>query len=160
MAWLSDQMTTWASFYANHAVVRTVVAFFHVSALVIGGGIALAADRATLVSFKRRAAGRRVRLDALPGTHGIVVAALVLVGISGVLLFAADADTYLYSRLFWIKMGLVVLLAVNGVLILAAERRLGRGDQGAWLMLRRTALASIALWLLITLGGVALPNVG
>ena len=34
------------------------------------------------------------------------------------------------------------------------------GDHGAWRTLRLSAIASLALWFLTTLGGVALPNIG
>jgi uncharacterized membrane protein len=151
---------SWGSFYANHAAVRSAVAFVHLAALIIGGGIAIAADRATLVALRQRDEHRRLQLDALHATHRTVVAALLLVGISGVLLFGADLDTYLYSRFFWIKMGLVALLVVNGLWLWRAEGRARLGDRAAWGPLRLTSMASIALWLLTTLGGAILPNVG
>jgi hypothetical protein len=103
---------------------------------------------------------RRALLETLQGTHRLVVGSLVLITFSGLLLFASDFETFLYSRFFWIKMGLVGLLMVNGLVLWAAERRALSGDRGAWRMLRATAVASITLWLLTTLGGVALPNIG
>ena len=78
---------------------------------------------------------------------------------SGLLLFAADVETFLYSRVFWIKMALVVLLLVNGAILTYAERRATRGHD-AWGHLRGTAITSLALWLTITFAGVALTNVG
>jgi len=41
-----------------------------------------------------------------------------------------------------------------------AERRALSGDHAAWRTLRLSAFASLALWFLTTLGGVALPNIG
>ena len=42
---MTDLLQTWASFYANHAAVRTLVAFVHVGALIgfltTLGGVAL-----------------------------------------------------------------------------------------------------------------------
>ena len=76
------------------------------------------------------------------------------------MLFASDFETFLYSRFFWIKMGLVALLILNGLVLWNAERRALAGDHRAWGMLRVTAIASITLWFLTTLGGVALPNIG
>ncbi len=137
-----------------------MVAFVHVAALIIGGGLALATDRATLMAYKQDDVNRRSRLKELVGTHRVVLMSLALIAVSGILLFAADFDTYRYSRFFWGKMGLVGLLVVNGALLWSAETRANRGDHQAWGMLRLTALASIALWLLTTLGGVALPNIG
>ena len=50
MASLTDLMTSWGSLYANHAALRTLVEFVHVSALIIGGGLAIVSDRALLSS--------------------------------------------------------------------------------------------------------------
>jgi hypothetical protein len=57
-------------------------------------------------------------------------------------------------------MGLVGLLMANGLLLFGAESRALAGDGLAWDRLRLTAIVSITLWLLTTLGGVALPNIG
>ena len=159
-AYLSNALVSWASFYANHAAVRTLIAFVHVAALIGGGGLAIAADRATLAAHGKDDAGRRTQLEALRAAHRTVIVSLVLIVVSGVLLFAADVETYLYSRFFWTKMGLVAALVANGALLWTAERRAQRGDQSAWPRLRATAVASIVLWLLTTLGGVGLPNIG
>lgn len=160
MAHIADLMISWGSFYANHAVARTLVAFMHVAALIAGGGIAIAADRSTLNALRQDDTARRLQLEALHGTHRIVIGSLALIAASGILLFAADFEAFLYSRFFWIKMGLVALLIVNGALLWRAEGRAISGDSDAWGMLRFTAIASITLWLLTTLGGVALPNIG
>lgn len=160
MAHIAALMASWGSFYANHAVARTLVAFAHVGALIAGGGIAIAADRSTLKALHQGDTTRHAQLEALHGTHRIVIGSLAVIAASGLLLFAADFETYLYSRFFWIKIALVALLVVNGTVLWGAERRAIRGDAAAWGRLRFTAIASIALWLLTTLGGVALPNIG
>jgi len=157
---MTDLLQTWGSFYANHAAIRTIVAFVHVGALIAGGGLAVATDRALLKAVPNDESSRRSLLETLQGAHSLVVGSLVLITISGLLLFASDFDTFLYSRFFWIKMALVALLVVNGVVLWAAERRALAGDHRAWATLRVTATASIALWFLTTLGGVALPNIG
>jgi uncharacterized membrane protein len=157
---MTELLQTWASFYANHAAIRTLVAFVHVGTLISGGGLAVAADRAMLIAGRDDDWARRSLLETLTGTHRLVVGSLVLVAISGFLLFASDFETFLYSRFFWIKMGLVILLMVNGVALWRAERRALSGDHAAWTTLRFTAIASITLWFLTTLGGVALPNIG
>jgi len=155
-----DLLQTWGSFYSNHAAIRTVIAFAHVGALITGGGLAVAADRALLAAVFDDVRTRRSLLETLAGTHRLIIGSLVLIMASGVLLFAADFETFLYSRFFWIKMGLVVLLMLNGIVLWRAERRALSGDHAAWSTLRFTAMASISLWLLTTLGGVALPNIG
>ncbi len=157
---MTDLLQTWSSFYANHAAIRTLVAFVHVGALIAGGGLAVATDRALLTAVRTDESSRRSLLETLQGAHTLVVGSLVLITISGLLLFASDFDTFLYSRFFWIKMGLVALLVINGVVLWGAERRALLGDDRAWRRLRASATASIVLWFLTTLGGVALPNIG
>ena len=56
-------------------------------------------------------------------------------------MLAADLETFLYSRVFWIKMGLIALLLVNGAVLTSAERRASRGDADAWGRLRITAIS-------------------
>jgi hypothetical protein len=160
LEWLSSAAAPWASLYSNHAALRTAVVFAHIGGLVGAGGCAIAADRATLLALRRHEAERRHQVEALAGTHRVVIAGLVLIVVSGALLFAADVQTFLFSRIFWLKMTLILLLLVNGGLLTAAERRANRGDEDAWGRLRGTAVASLLLWFLITFAGVALTNAG
>lgn len=155
-----DLLQSWGSFYANHAAIRTLVAFVHVGALIAGGGLAVTTDRAMLTAALDDDWSRRSLLETLQGTHRLVVGSLALIAVSGVLLFASDYETFLYSKFFWVKMALVVVLLINGGVLWGAERRALSGDHRAWSTLRLTAIASIALWFLTTLGGVALPNIG
>jgi hypothetical protein len=157
---LADALATWSSFYANHAAVRTAVAFLHVGPLVTGGGAAIVADRSLLSAARSDIHSRREQLAALRSVHRIVIASLVLVSASGLLLMAADVDTFLYSRVFWLKMALVVLLLVNGLILRRAERRTLVDDGGGWRTIGATAVASITLWMLTTLAGLALQNIG
>src|SRR3954469_24731138 len=105
-AFVPHLVSWWAALYSGSAVLRTVVAFFHVAGLVGGGGAAVAADRAALKATRRGAPVARVELDAIHHTHRVVLLGLTAVIVSGVLLFAADVDTYAVSRLFWIKMAM------------------------------------------------------
>jgi len=157
MAELSKLAAPWASMYANHALLRTLVAFAHVGALVVGGGAAVTLDRTTLsVTDARRAEV----VAALGASHRVVIGSLVLVMLSGVLMFAADVDALIASRVFWIKMAIVAGLIVNGALLHAAERRAAAGDPLAWRRLHSTAMTSVFAWLAATLAGVALLNIG
>jgi len=89
-----------------------------------------------------------------------VVGGLALIVLSGLLLLAANLDTYWQSRLFWIKTGFVVLLLANGAFIVRAEHRAATSnDAAAWTRLSFGAVASLCLWMLITLLGAGLPNV-
>jgi len=156
----SSLVSQWASLYSNHAALRTIVVFAHVGGLVGAGGCAIAADRATLLALRGHEAERMHQVEVLAGTHRVVILGLSFIVVSGLLLFAADVETFLYSRVFWIKMSLVLMLLVNGALLTSAERRASRGAVDAWGRLRITAVASLTLWLLIAFAGVALTNVG
>jgi hypothetical protein len=151
---------SWNALYSNHASLRTAIEFVHIGGLLAGGGCAVAADLATIASARDSAATRVIELRVLKRTHALVVTGLVALFSSGALLFLADVGTYLYSRIFWLKMTLVVLLLANGMLLLRGERNVQRSDPGAWRRLHYIAVASLALWFLTTLLGAALPNIG
>jgi hypothetical protein len=157
---LTNTLETWASFYANHAAIRTMIGFLHIGGLVGGGGCAIAADRITLMSTKRSPAVRLMQLDSVKNSHRIVIVGLILVTLSGLLLFAADVDTFLYSKLFWVKMVLIALLLVNGGVLIRAEHQAERGDDQGWKRLVVASAASVVLWFLTTLAGTALLNNG
>jgi hypothetical protein len=157
---LSHLLESWVSLYANHAALRTGIEFLHIGGLVAGGGCAITADLATISAVRNGSATRTTQLHLLKRTHRIVVLGLAALVISGLLLFAADVETFLYSRIFWLKMGLMVLLLINGALLLAGERQVRRGEPRAWARLHHTATASLILWFLTTLAGAALPNIG
>ena len=149
---------TWNSIYSNHALLRTAVTFIHVGGLMLGGGCAITADLATIEAVREGPIGRSSQLHVLKRTHTIVVTGIAALAVSGLLLFAADVDTFLHSRIFWLKMGLMAMLLLNGVLMLLGERRVLRGDTRAWKRLHRVAVSSLLLWFLTTLAGAALSN--
>jgi len=153
-------LASWSAIYSNHSALRTAVEFVHIGGLLAGGGCAVAADLATISSARDGSVARATELEVLKRTHALVVGGLVALFTSGVLLFAADVDTYFYSRVFWLKMALVAALLSNGILLLLGERRIKRGDPRAWKHLHATAVASLILWFLTTLAGAALPNIG
>jgi uncharacterized membrane protein len=157
---LGQVLTWWSALYANHAALRTGVEFLHIGGLVVGGGCAIAADLATLRAHPEGATARTVQLRLLDQTHRVVLLGLVALTVSGALLFAADLDTFLTSKIFWLKMVLFMLLLLNGLLVRLGERQVRRDEPGAWRRLRRTARVSLWLWLLTTLVGAALPNIG
>ena len=151
----------WASFYSHSKIAATVVTFAHVASLLMAGGLAVATDRATLQALRLAATERGRHLESLGGVHKLVVGGLALSMVTGVLLFAADLETFFGSWVFWAKMGLIAVLLANGYAMTSAERAL-RADaaEGSsdWARLRRGALVSMALWYTITLAGVALTN--
>ena len=148
----------WNSIYSNHVLVRTAVNFIHVGGLMLGGGCAITADLATIEAVREGPIGRSSQLHVLKRTHTIVVTGIAALAVSGLLLVAADVDTFLHSRIFWLKMGLLAMLLLNGVLMLLGERRVLRGDTRAWRRLHKVAVSSLLLWFLTTLAGAALTN--
>jgi hypothetical protein len=156
---LRDLAATWGSFYANHAAMRTAIAFAHVGGLVAAGGASMMADREILSRRRRREQGGSVALRTVQKTHGIVVAGLAIVIASGVLLFAADVATYAPSKLFWIKMAMVAALMINGAILVRVDRGVAEPDERTRRLMRWTAGLSLALWFLTTLAGAGLPNI-
>jgi hypothetical protein len=152
--WLS----AWASAYSNSAVLRTALGFAHVGGLIAAAGAAFMIDRAILRAARAGSATRGAHLAELEASHPLVIGGLLVVIGSGLLLAGADLDTFLHSKMFWLKMALVVLLLANGWTL----RRLGRAAPAAHPSSRalgRAALMSMVLWTLTTLAGAALPNV-
>jgi hypothetical protein len=158
-AFLAHLVARWAELYSASASLRTLVAFVHIGGLVGGGGAAVVADRATLMATRRGAAIGREQLAALNNTHRIVIVGLAAVIVSGVLLFAADLETYATSRVFWIKMGMVAALMINGAVLTRLAAGTRAPDEKLRRSLRWAALLSVSLWFLTTLAGAALPNI-
>ncbi|MEO5510406.1 MAG: hypothetical protein ABIS27_07220, partial [Longimicrobiales bacterium] len=71
---------------------------------------------------------------------------------------AADVEEFIAAPVFWIKMGLVVLLLINGLMMQRTEARLTSGAHAAWQKLRVHARLSMALWLLIATLGIILAG--
>lgn len=151
-------MHAWASLYANSAMLRTLLGFAHVAGLLVGGGSAIVVDRAMLRAYRVGGGDRTVQLSAIQSAHRVVMLGLLLVTLSGALLFAADLDTYLHSWAFWTKMAFVLMLLANGAAIRMLALR-AAADDGRWRALAYAAGMSLSLWFLTTLIGAALPNV-
>src|SRR4051812_3886193 len=97
---IHDLANTWASIYSNSPAIRSALAFTHVAGLIGGGGCAIAADRATLLSLRHGADAVRAEAKRLHAVHAVVIIGLALVIASGVLLMFADLDAYLASPAF------------------------------------------------------------
>ena len=152
---ISQVVARWAQLYNGHKLVSDAVTFAHLAGILLGGGVAVAADRAAIqlarasdVPFIPPLGGRAV--------HRWVAASLVLIVVSGLLMLFADLHTYVTAPLFWVKMGLTVLLVANGWLRLRAEQAVVRGVQVARARFRTTSIASLTLWLIILLAGTML----
>ncbi len=152
----------WASFYGDSKVAATIVVFLHIAPIIVGGGIGIALDRATLRVARHDEGARRRHLAELATVHRWVIGALVTSFISGTALLASDLETFFGSWIFWAKMALIVLLLANGAVMTMTERALGAhaaGSRDLWGRLRTVAVVSLTLWLVITFAGVALTNV-
>lgn len=150
---------SWAALYSGSALLRTLVSFVHVAGLVSGGGAAVVADRATLRATRRGGSVTRAQIDGIHATHRVVLVGLAGVIVSGLLLFAADVETYAPSKLFWLKMGMVALLMINGAILVRVGGGASQPDERARRTMRWTAGISLALWFLTTLAGAGLPNI-
>lgn len=151
----------WADFYGDSKGVETLLTFLHVGGLLLAGGFAISADRATLRTLRLDAEARAPHLRELSELHRWVVTGLTIIVASGLALAAADLETYWGSRLYWTKITLVVLLLANGFVMTRAERALSLDASEAspqWRRLRRAAISSLALWFATAAAGVALVN--
>ncbi|MBV9880689.1 MAG: hypothetical protein JO180_09345 [Gemmatirosa sp.] len=164
---LTHAAAPWKHLYDDSKVVATIVVFVHLAALLAGGGLALATDRATLRAAGGPPTERERHIAELGLTHGPVVASLAVAFVTGALLFLADVETFATSLAFWAKMALVALLLLNGWAMTRVEARLRAGrdapvllgaDGPLWRRLRLSAVASAVLWFATLLLGVALTN--
>ncbi|HKW47702.1 MAG TPA: hypothetical protein VJN70_09655 [Gemmatimonadaceae bacterium] len=153
----------WEHLYSNNKGVEIFTTFLHVGGLLLGGGLAIATDSATLRAIRQAVHDRSQHLEALGSVHRTVLAGLAITFVSGILLFLSDVKTFWSSWVFWLKMSLIVALLVNGYVMTRAEHSLrtagAREDDRAWSHLHHTAVASLLLWYAITLVGIALVSV-
>lgn len=153
----------WEHFYSNSKGAEIFTTFLHVGGLLLGGGLAIASDRATLRAIRQAVHDRVQHLEALSSVHRIVLAGLTITFVSGIFLFLSDVKTFWGSWVFWLKMALIAALLVNGFIMTRAENCLRtetlREDDRSWTHLHHTAVASLVLWYAITLVGIALMQV-
>ena len=150
----------WSALYSDSTVIPTLVVFGHIAALVFAGGLAITLDRATLRAARGPAEFRWRQLEELRAAHRLVVVGIGLSVVTGVLLFAADLETYFGSWIYWTKMALIVMLLLNGYLMTRVEGRISStpnaADDAGWKQLRTNAIVSLVLWFSIAFAGVAL----
>lgn len=152
----------WARLYGNTPALQAGTTFAHFGGLLLGGGFAIAADSATLRAARGREPKRRRQLAYIRGVHRVVLAGLVTTLASGLLMFAADAESLAVSPVFWIKMSVIALLLGNGGVLAFTESglRSGRVDgERGWRRMRTAAICSVALWFAAVLAGTLLVNV-
>jgi uncharacterized membrane-anchored protein len=153
-AFLASAVESWAGFYDHHQLVSVTVRYLHLAGLVLGGGAAVAADRQVLKASRTEPSQRPGVVASLDAVHRVVVPALVVMVATGILMTAADSETFFASRLYWFKMSMVGLLLLNGIGLARAERAVSGEKPKGWLWLGLTSAASLVLWLAIVFAGV------
>ena len=156
---LSHIAEPWASLFNGSRVVSSGIMFAHLSGLVLGGGGAVAADRASLRAVKASETQRASHLTELGLVHRVVMWGLSVTFVSGLLLAAADIETYATLPTFWIKMSLIALLLGNGYWMQRSERALAEGTP-SWRRLHIAAVASLVLWFAVLLASTFLTSAG
>ena len=153
---VSQLLARWANLY-SHTPVSATVTYLHLVGIVVGGGVAVAADRASL-RLSPATPDWSQELARLAGVHRWVGAGLALIFTSGLLMMFAELHTLATSVVFWTKMGLIVLLLGNGYIRMRAENALRQGLAAGWNRFRRTSVTSLVLWFVILLAGTLLHS--
>jgi hypothetical protein len=150
----------WAHLYADSKALSAGVMFVHLAGVLLAGGLAIAADRASLLLPREPADEVLREIARLKTVHVWVLGGLGLVVATGVLQVLSDLSTYLTAWLFWTKMGLLALLLLNGWVRLRAEQAVEAGGAATHLArFRRTSVVSLVLWFAVLLAGAFLPTV-
>ncbi len=155
---VSQLLALWAHFYGGTTAVSATVTYLHLGGILLGGGLAIAADVAALRLSPETVPDWTRELDRLAAVHRWVVAGLTLIFASGVAMMLAEIGSFATSVVFWVKMGLVALLIGNGFARLRVEVALRQGSAARWSWFRRTSIASLVLWFLILLFGTLLHS--
>jgi hypothetical protein len=158
---ISQLLSPWATVYSDSTVLQTVVLYCHLAGVLLGGGLAIGADRTTLRVARAPREIRSHHLEELRDIHRPVLIGLGAVLLSGLLMLAADFHTFALSPVFWGKMIVVGALLGNGRGLQRAEqalRRRGSSESAIqWRLLRRGAVISLMLWFVALLVGAVLP---
>lgn len=154
----------WQQTYSDSIALSTSVTAVHLLAMLFGGGLAIAADRTTLLLRGEKIDQRRQHLVDVSALHRPVLIALSISFLTGVAMLTSDLKTFLASPALWVKLGLVALLLINGVLLERTEsalRRLGDSDgsESLWSRLKFNAISSLVLWSATLVAGITLVNV-
>ena len=163
---IEDFFAPWQSAYSDSNALSTTVTALHLLGMLIGGGLAVAADRATLRISAEQPGERERHLEELNAIHRPVLIALSLLFVTGAAMVASDVKTFLTSPVLWVKLGLVALLVFNGVVLERTESALRRSDNATangkppalWKRLRISAICSISLWIAILVAGTVLVS--
>ena len=156
---LTHLFAPWQAIFSDSKIVDIGVTSVHLLAVLVGGGLAVSADRATLRALRGVSLERNRIIEDLAETHRPVLIALTVLFISGLALATADIKTFAHSPVFLVKMSLVSLLLINGMFLVRTERSLRREPtEACWRRLHRVSWISLTLWMGIVVAGVTLVN--
>ncbi len=169
---LAHLFEPWHRLYGDSKVIPALTEAAHILSLLFGGGLAIAADRATLRARRAGAAVRANQLAELHDVHRPVLIALCGSFVTGVALAGADVEVFAASPAFWVKLGLVALLLANGGLLFRTETSLRAMSPGVvdsapgalqadrlWGRLRASSIFSMFLWSATLIAGTVVVNV-
>ena len=163
---LAQLFAPWHRVYGDSKVLPALTEGAHILSLLFGGGLAVAADRATLRARRRGASSRAAHLAELRDVHRPVLIALCGSFVSGVALAGADIKVFAESPAFWVKLGLVTVLLLNGAMLTRTESLLRTPAapspdrvERLWKRLRVSSILSLLLWSATLLAGTVLVNV-
>lgn len=149
-------LALWAHFSRHTVWLSVTLTFVHLVGILLGGGLAIATDRASLRLSPATAPDWPQELTRLASVHRWVLAGLALIFASGLLMMLTSFETFAVSAVFWIKMGLIALLLGNGFVRMRAETALRQGRATGWGQFRAASVASLVLWFVILLAGTLL----
>src|SRR3954466_1835952 len=92
---IEDALSPWASAYSDSTYLPTIVTALHLIGMLVGGGLAIAAARATLRISHEQPGERERHLGELNAIHRPVLMAMALLFFTGVLMVASDVATFL-----------------------------------------------------------------
>ena len=99
IAQIADWFAPWQSLYESSKLVPAITQGVHLLALLIGGGLAVSADRATLRAYRAGPDRRGFQLAELGAVHRPVLIALGVMFASGLALATADVKTFAVAPL-------------------------------------------------------------
>ena len=155
---LVDATQGWARIYADTKLLSIGLTYLHLAGLLLGGGAAVAADRETLRAAREPEPIRNDHLAFLGTVHTIAIAGLSMLAVSGAAMLLADLETFWSTKVFWIKMSLVVLLLANGLLMRQGEQLARTMPERAWRQLKMSSIASLVLWFAILMASTILAS--
>ena len=150
----------WAHLYADSKALSAGIMFVHLAGVLGAGGLAIAADRSSLLLPREGGEGLVGEIARLKSVHAWVTAGLAVTVATGVLQVFSDLHTFLTAWLFWLKMLLIAVLLLNGWVRLKAERAIEAGAVAPYLgRFRLTSAVSLVLWFAVLLTGAFLTTV-